>query len=84
MLTYKAFIKKKKRYDSFTSKKVNVMLKNMQSDNYHRTGCFNIRCPGFVQTHRGSYIGSRETNISFYGGPIFGFYSSITQVTLLV
>jgi len=56
------------------------MLKNMQSDNYHRTGCYNTRCPGFVQTHRGLYPGSRTANSSSYGGPIFGFDSVITQV----
>ncbi|ESW13816.1 hypothetical protein PHAVU_008G228600 [Phaseolus vulgaris] len=48
-------------------------------DNYRKTGCYNIRCPGFVQIHKNMYPGARLKNVSSYGGPVFGFDSSITQ-----
>nr|KYP48526.1 hypothetical protein KK1_029821 [Cajanus cajan] len=38
------------------------------SDNYKRTGCYNIRCPGFVQTSKGNYLGASISNTSIYGG----------------
>ncbi|CAJ1970952.1 unnamed protein product [Sphenostylis stenocarpa] len=49
------------------------------SDNYDKTGCFNVRCPGFVQVHLKGYLGSRLKQISGYDGPIYKFNSSITQ-----
>ncbi|TKY56704.1 hypothetical protein E2542_SST21150 [Spatholobus suberectus] len=48
-------------------------------DNFKKTGCYNIRCPGFVQTHKGYYLGSRVDDTSIYGGKIVEFSISITQ-----
>ncbi|KAL2317273.1 hypothetical protein Fmac_031149 [Flemingia macrophylla] len=44
-----------------------------------KTGCCNILCPGFVQTHKGFYLGGRLKNISIYGGPMFESDISIFQ-----
>jgi len=59
-------------------------VSNIQTDNYRKTGCYNIRCPGFVQIHKNMYPGARLKNVSSYGGPVFGFDSSITQVMFLL
>ncbi|XP_014524381.1 uncharacterized protein LOC106780598 [Vigna radiata var. radiata] len=47
------------------------------SDNFHRTGCYNIRCPGFVQINRQTYLGQVMTDISSYGGQTFDFFTYI-------
>ncbi|XP_014489935.1 uncharacterized protein LOC106752694 [Vigna radiata var. radiata] len=49
------------------------------SDNYKKTGCYNIRCAGFVQTSKDHYLGVRITNVSRYGGPTMASLLSITQ-----
>ncbi|XP_027923799.1 uncharacterized protein LOC114181524 isoform X2 [Vigna unguiculata] len=49
------------------------------SDNYKKTGCYNIRCAGFVQTSKEIYLGLRITNVSVYGGPIYASPFSISQ-----
>ncbi|CAJ1970850.1 unnamed protein product [Sphenostylis stenocarpa] len=49
------------------------------SDNYRKTGCYNMHCAGFVQTHRGNYLGARLDQTSVYGGIIVEFALSITQ-----
>jgi hypothetical protein len=43
--------------------KYNTMLQILQSQNY-KNGCYNILCPGFVQTNRAYYLGSRIANTS--------------------
>ncbi|CAJ1970840.1 unnamed protein product [Sphenostylis stenocarpa] len=48
-------------------------------DNYVKTGCYNIRCSGFVQTGKKNYLGARLPNISIYGGPTYEFAVSISQ-----
>ncbi|XP_017429569.1 uncharacterized protein LOC108337530 isoform X1 [Vigna angularis] len=48
-------------------------------DNFHKTGCYNLRCPGFVQTNPASYIGGPFLNTSLYGGPTYRFVVSISQ-----
>ncbi|XP_028199646.1 uncharacterized protein LOC114384190 [Glycine soja] len=48
-------------------------------DNYKQTGCFNMQCPGFVQTHKGIYLGTRVDNTSIYGGTIVEANVSIAQ-----
>ncbi|KHN39468.1 hypothetical protein glysoja_016855 [Glycine soja] len=50
-----------------------------QRDNYKQTGCFNMQCPGFVQTHKGIYLGTRVDNTSIYGGTIVEANVSIAQ-----
>ncbi|XP_020206465.1 uncharacterized protein LOC109791566 [Cajanus cajan] len=49
------------------------------SDNYKKTGCYNIRCPGFVQTSKGYYPGARAPNTSTYGGIMIEVELSISQ-----
>ncbi|KAG2383848.1 uncharacterized protein HKW66_Vig0257200 [Vigna angularis] len=54
-------------------------LPGVHSDNYKKTGCYNIRCAGFVQTSKDYYLGARFTNVSRYGGPTMVSLLSITQ-----
>ncbi|KOM47038.1 hypothetical protein LR48_Vigan07g074200 [Vigna angularis] len=49
------------------------------SDNFRKTGCYNVRCPGFVQTDRNIYLGSRFPHVSVYGVSSYEIYISITQ-----
>ncbi|CAJ1972790.1 unnamed protein product [Sphenostylis stenocarpa] len=49
------------------------------TDNFHKTGCYNIRCSGFVQTHEKGFIGSRVKDVSTYDGPTINFNISIIQ-----
>ncbi|KAG4930735.1 hypothetical protein JHK84_047719 [Glycine max] len=49
------------------------------SDNFKRTGCYNIRCSGFVQISKGNYLGAHVNNYSTYGGTMLEFVISITQ-----
>ncbi|XP_014503004.1 uncharacterized protein LOC106763317 [Vigna radiata var. radiata] len=48
-------------------------------DNYDQTGCYNLKCPGFVQTHGAIFVGAPFTNVSSYGGPLVDFLISINQ-----
>ncbi|QCE01193.1 hypothetical protein DEO72_LG7g2487 [Vigna unguiculata] len=49
------------------------------TDNFWKTGCFNVRCPGFIQIDkRKIYLGGRVSNISVYGGPIFEIPITLT------
>ncbi|QCE01270.1 hypothetical protein DEO72_LG7g2566 [Vigna unguiculata] len=57
----------------------NVMLKNVQNDNYYKTGCYNYQCPGFVQIHRRIYLGAPFIHSSSYGGQIYDFIIAINQ-----
>jgi len=45
-----------------------MVLHWTQSDNYKKTGCFNLYCSGFVQLHPTIHFGARLENISTYGG----------------
>ncbi|XP_027941318.1 uncharacterized protein LOC114195126 [Vigna unguiculata] len=49
------------------------------TDNFHKTGCYNVRCPGFVHTNSYAYLGESFQNSSVYGGPIYYFSTSISQ-----
>ncbi|XP_006596175.2 uncharacterized protein [Glycine max] len=49
------------------------------SDNFERTGCYNIRCSGFVQISKVNYLGTHVNNYSTYGGTQLEFIISITQ-----
>ncbi|KAA8522693.1 hypothetical protein F0562_009145 [Nyssa sinensis] len=41
------------------------------SDGYRTTGCYDLRCPGFVQTNRMFALGSPITQVSSYKGQSF-------------
>ncbi|MQL86429.1 hypothetical protein Taro_018960, partial [Colocasia esculenta] len=38
------------------------------ADNYNTTGCYNLDCPGFVQTNRCTILGTFLRPVSVYGG----------------
>ncbi|CAL4982598.1 unnamed protein product [Urochloa decumbens] len=39
------------------------------ADGYNKTGCYNLWCPGFIQTNNQIAIGGSISPISIYGGP---------------
>ncbi|XP_022714533.1 uncharacterized protein LOC111274162 [Durio zibethinus] len=41
------------------------------SDGYEKTGCYNLECPGFVQTNNKVVLGSLLEPVSTYGGTQF-------------
>ncbi|KAG4954248.1 hypothetical protein JHK87_039842 [Glycine soja] len=49
------------------------------SDNFKQTGCYNIRCSGFVHISKRVYIGAHVNNYSIYGGTQRELVVSITQ-----
>lgn len=49
----------------------------MQADGYKNTGCYNLLCPGFVQTNKNVVIGGTITPTSTYNGGQF-------EITLLI
>ncbi|KAK7372343.1 hypothetical protein VNO80_05721 [Phaseolus coccineus] len=57
----------------------NKISTGWHSDNFKRTGCYNVRCPGFVHTDRRNYLGGRFPHKSVYGGPTYEIQISITQ-----
>ncbi|XP_052736668.1 uncharacterized protein LOC108336608 [Vigna angularis] len=48
-------------------------------DNFKKTGCHNLQCPGFVQTDRQYSLGFSFPKTSTYGGPIIEGLISIAQ-----
>ncbi|XP_075645661.1 protein neprosin-like [Castanea sativa] len=48
-------------------------------DGAQKTGCFNIRCPGFVQVDKRVYLGSEISNVSIPDGPQFEIGLSISK-----
>ncbi|QCE01194.1 hypothetical protein DEO72_LG7g2488 [Vigna unguiculata] len=50
------------------------------ADNYIKTGCYNLKCPGFVQVNKNIYLGGPFSRVSTYGGQTFELSISITQV----
>ncbi|XP_017433345.1 uncharacterized protein LOC108340455 isoform X2 [Vigna angularis] len=52
-----------------------------QRDNFQKTGCYNVRCPGFVQTSTQLSLGAIPGDISSYGGPVFDSTEYITMDT---
>ncbi|XP_017406518.1 uncharacterized protein LOC108319780 isoform X2 [Vigna angularis] len=49
------------------------------TDNFKKTGCYNILCAGFVQTSKEIYLGAPLGQPSVYGGPTYDFSQSISQ-----
>ncbi|XP_047159749.1 uncharacterized protein LOC124830153 [Vigna umbellata] len=49
------------------------------SDNFKKTGCYNIYCSGFVQTDPAKYLGSPVNETSTYGGTMIELPISISQ-----
>jgi len=45
-----------------------------------KTGCYNLQCPGFVQTSKDKYLGGRFDRTSIVGGEMIEIKLSITQV----
>jgi len=64
---------------SFTSLKYNTTLKILQSQNF-KNGCYNMMCPGFVQTNRAYFLGSRVVKTSTYGGEMVELPIALLQV----
>jgi len=60
-----------------------MVLHWTQSDNYKKTGCFNLYCSGFVQTHPTKYIGARLERMSTYGGIMMETKFFIAQVMFI-
>ncbi|XP_047171054.1 uncharacterized protein LOC124839324 [Vigna umbellata] len=52
-------------------------------DNFQKTGCYNVRCPGFVQTSTQLSLGAIPGDISSYGGPVFDSTEYIAMVMIL-
>ncbi|RZB70113.1 hypothetical protein D0Y65_039419 [Glycine soja] len=57
----------------------NRIVLGWHRDNYEKTGCFNMQCPGFVQTNKRIYLGTRVDITSIYGGRTIETNVSITQ-----
>ena len=51
-----------------------------QSDGYKNTGCYNLECPGFVQTNSQFALGSILTPVSSYNGPQVNIVITIHKV----
>ncbi|XP_017428547.1 uncharacterized protein LOC108336586 [Vigna angularis] len=49
------------------------------NDNYHKTGCYNVQCPGFIQIDRKIYIGAPFIHSSSYGGQIYVYIHLLNQ-----
>ncbi|XP_056176543.1 uncharacterized protein LOC115694055 [Syzygium oleosum] len=53
------------------------------SDGYQQTGCYNLECPGFVQTSSKIALGSRILPVSTYGGKQYDITIGITKNDVL-
>ena len=51
----------------------------MQVDGY-KTGCYNARCPGYVQVHPRYFLGEAFTTMSVYNGDQIGADITIALV----
>ncbi|XP_023640698.1 uncharacterized protein LOC111831170 [Capsella rubella] len=49
------------------------------ADGYKKTGCYNIKCPGFILVTREPWVGSVFDTSSIYGKQTVGFYAKIIQ-----
>ncbi|KAK2453582.1 hypothetical protein QL285_001250 [Trifolium repens] len=48
----------------------NKIFVGWQSDNFKKTGCYNVQCQGFVQIESHYYVGGVIPKVSVYGGPM--------------
>ncbi|XP_014523637.1 uncharacterized protein LOC106779931 [Vigna radiata var. radiata] len=64
-----------KLYDDYSTR----LYASWTTDNFKKTGCYNIRCAGFVQTSQNIYLGAPLGQPSIYGGPTYDFSQSISQ-----
>jgi hypothetical protein len=55
-------------------------LKQLQTDGYKNSGCFNYLCQGFVQTSKQVYLGVQFGHTSIYGGTPIDLPLKIIQV----
>jgi len=55
-------------------------VENWQTGNLKKPGCYNLQCPGFVQTSKVQYLGGRFDRTSIVGGEMIEITLSITQV----
>ncbi|KAH9713162.1 NEP-interacting protein 1 [Citrus sinensis] len=63
----------RRSYPAFLHKKVAQLNdvnnpSNHESDGYQSTGCYNLDCPGFVQTNKNIALGGSIEPVSKYGG----------------
>ncbi|KAK4592414.1 hypothetical protein RGQ29_016810 [Quercus rubra] len=58
---------------------LNSITTGWMTDGAQKTGCFNIRCPGFVQVDKRVYLGSAISNVSIPNGPQFEIGLSISK-----
>ncbi|XP_047171844.1 uncharacterized protein LOC124839942 [Vigna umbellata] len=49
------------------------------SDNFKKTGCYNVQCRGFVQIDKKNFLGGYFPKVGTYGGPTYEVLISITQ-----
>ncbi|KAJ1391143.1 hypothetical protein SESBI_36905 [Sesbania bispinosa] len=57
----------------------NKITVGWHSDNFKKTGCYNVLSPGFVQTDTEYYIGSPVAKTSVYGGEMVQLSVSLLQ-----
>ncbi|XP_043721984.1 uncharacterized protein LOC122669303 [Telopea speciosissima] len=48
-------------------------------DGYEQTGCYNLQCPGFVQTNKNIYLGSIIKPVSIYNAEQFDITIAIVK-----
>lgn len=58
-----------------------VFLNILYSDAYHTTGCYNLRCPGFVQTSRSIVLGGAISPVSVLGDRQYEFTVRVWKVS---
>jgi hypothetical protein len=55
----------------------------LQADAYQHTGCYNVKCPGFVQINKNVVIGGTLSPNSVYNGAQINLNISIVKVNSL-
>ncbi|KOM44182.1 hypothetical protein LR48_Vigan05g178700 [Vigna angularis] len=57
----------------------NKIAAGWHSDNFKKTGCYNVHCRGFVQIDKKNFLGGYFPKVGTYGGPTYEVLISITQ-----